>query len=348
MKTKKFVTILLVLGSFMAVAVTSSANVISFSDNVNFDHDKVVGYYVYDCPSSLDYTFLSDTVSLSQFDPGLGILKSVELIVESAIDVETYYWYAYPSHTTSQWWYSDVIGSVEGLEATFSQAHNHHTTGTGYYNHVFSIDGTASESVSSGLAGFIGTGLVDVAITGDDKLCAWWNPYAHYDTDTYGTVTATLNYTYALPVEIDIKPGSCPNPFNAKSKGRVPVAIVGTDVFDPTSIDVSTITLEGVSPIDAEMIDSTQPGDYDPTDCYDCFNEEDWLNCDTDGDDIDDSYCGDGIYDLVLYFDTQELADAIGEADRNTCVLLTLTGGTPEGTLIEGSDSMVIKTKIKD
>ena len=197
MKTKKLLTILLVLGSFLAVAVQGSATIISFSDDVSFDHDQVVTTSVYNCPSSLDYTFLSDTVSLSQFDPGLGTLNSVELTMESSIDVETSYWYAYDDHTTSQHWYSDVVGSVNGIEATFSQDHNHHTTGQGYYNYSFSIDGTASDSALTGLTGFIGTDLVDVGITGDDMLCAWWNYYRHYDTDTYGTVTATLTYDYA-------------------------------------------------------------------------------------------------------------------------------------------------------
>ncbi len=344
MKTKKHITILLVLGSFMAIAGTSSANVVSFSDNVNFDHDQVVSVIFYGCHSILDYTFLSDTVSLSQFDPGLGILKSVELIVESAIDVDTYYYYFYDYHTTSQHWYSDVVGNVNGLEATFSQDHNHHTTGMGYYNHIFSIDGTASDSTSSDLAAFIGTGTVDVDITGDDRLCCWWNPYLHFDTDTYGTVTATLTYTYAM--RVDIKPGSCPNPFNPKSKGRVPIAIVGTGDVDLTTIDLATfeLTPEGgdpVSPVDAEMIDSTQPGDYNPEDCYDCFNADDYLT-DTDGDGIPDTYLGDGIDDLVLYFDTQELAAALSGAEKGACIELTLTGETLSGEPIEGSDSVLM------
>ena len=47
-------------------------------------------------------------------------------------------------------------------------------------------------------------------------------------------------------VDIDIKPGSCPNPFNGKSKGSVPVAIVGTGEFDVTDIDITSIELAGV------------------------------------------------------------------------------------------------------
>lgn len=344
MKTKKFFTILLVLVSFMAVAGTSSANVVSFSDNVNFDHDHVVSQFVYnDCPVSLDYIFLSDTVSLPQFDPGLGILKSVELIVESTIDVETYFYYYYDTHYTTQWWYSNVIASVNGLEATFYQAHEKITIGEGYYNYAFTMNGTASDSESTDLAAFIGIGTVDVDITGDDKLCCWWNPYEHIDTDTYGTVMATLIYTYAM--RVDIKPGSCPNPFNPKSKGRVPVAIVGIEDFDLATVDLETVQLEGVSPVNAEMIDSTQPGDYDPSDCDDCFNADDYLT-DTNSDGIPDTYLGDGILDLVLYFDTQELAAAIGSASKGDCIELTLTGETLSGDPIVGSDSVLILKNI--
>ena len=316
----------------MAVAGTSSANVISFSDNVSFDHDHVVTTYVYNCPGSLDYTFLSDTVSLSQFDTGLGILNSVELVVESTIDVETHYWYAYDYAYATMWWYSDVIGSADGLEATFSQGHEHHTIGDGYHDYAFKIDGTASDSASSGLAGFIGTGLVDVAITGDDKLCAWWNGYTHYDTDTYGIVTATLTYNYT-PVEIDIKPGSCPNPFNPKSKGSVPVAIVGTGELDVTTIDPDSLMLNGVPIVEDNILyaDVTQPNDGsgDAEECEVCFEAP-------------EEYSGDGYMDLVVKFDTQALAVALSGAEKDACIELTLTGETMDGIPFAGSDSMLI------
>jgi hypothetical protein len=292
----------------MAVAGTSSANVISFSGNVSFDHDQVVSVNVSDCPASLTYTFLSDTVSLSQFDPGLGILNSVELIVESTIDVETYYSYAYNSATTSQHWYSDVIGSVNGLEATFSQDHNHHTTGQGNYNHAFTIDGTASDSASSGLAGFIGTGLVDVAITGDDKLCAWWNPYDHIDTDTYGIVTATLTYNYDLLVMIDIKPGSYPNSINPNARGVIPVAILTTEDFDASTVDPQTVALEG-----AGARAKGKSGRYGSME------------------DVD----GDGDLDLVVQI--ENVIEWDPEATE-----ATLTGETYDGTTIQGTDTVNI------
>ena len=158
-------------------------------------------------------------------------------------------------------------------------------------------------------------------------------------------------------VDIDIKPGSCPNPFNGKSKGSVPVAIVGTGEFDVTDIDITSIKLAGVEALKAGVIDdSTQPiGDVvvDPDPCYNCFDAEENFNCDLDPDiDGDDAYCGDEEDDLIVKFDTQALADAIAEltggVDRDECVELTLTGATNDGFPIEGYDSVLIRTKIRN
>jgi hypothetical protein len=148
-------------------------------------------------------------------------------------------------------------------------------------------------------------------------------------------------------ISIDIKPGSCPNPFNGKSAGSVPVAIVGTAGFDVAEVDISSLTLNGVPivPDNVLFADVTQPGDYSG-DCYDCFNEDDYLT-DIDGDGIGDIYLGDGFPDLVVKFDTQALAAAIGPADRDQCIELTLTGLLIDGTAFDCSDSMVMKTKIK-
>ena len=44
-----------------------------------------------------------------------------------------------------------------------------------------------------------------------------------------------------LPVEIDIKPGSDPNPINPFSRGIIPVAILGSDTFDVADVDVTTL-----------------------------------------------------------------------------------------------------------
>ena len=69
----------------------------------------------------------------------------------------------------------------------------------------------------------------------------------------YGTVTfykgeqggnETVIGTQKISVTeglLDIKPGSYPNSINTKSKGVIPVALLGTDSFDVTTVDVTTL-----------------------------------------------------------------------------------------------------------
>jgi hypothetical protein len=161
-----------------------------------------------------------------------------------------------------------------------------------------------------------------------------------------------------IDADIDIKPGSCPNPFNGKSHGSVPVAIVGSADFDVTTIDPASLELAGVPALAHwEVEDVTQPVGGENSDCHTCFDADDPanFNCDlwdatvdpavpgTDG--VMDSYCGDGYPDLVVKFDTRDLAEAIGETERDDCVELELTGTTNDGTSLEGSDSVLIRTK---
>jgi hypothetical protein len=50
-----------------------------------------------------------------------------------------------------------------------------------------------------------------------------------------------------IEVGIDIKPGSYPNCLNINGHGVVPVAILGSNDFDVTQIDVSTLTFAGLA-----------------------------------------------------------------------------------------------------
>ena len=56
-------------------------------------------------------------------------------------------------------------------------------------------------------------------------------------------VVATIPPVFApgFNVEIDVKPGSDPNSVNTNSKGVLPVAILGSEIFDVTQIDQSSI-----------------------------------------------------------------------------------------------------------
>lgn len=167
--------------------------------------------------------------------------------------------------------------------------------------------------------------------------------------DIHSGIEMKLNGEHLQNAEafIDIKPGSCPNPFNPKSKGSVPVAFVSTESFDATSVDPTTVILFGPNgeayPLEeTEDVDSTEP--YDNGGCDDCFDAEANFNCVVNE---EDAYCGDGYTDRVVKFLTQDLVAAIGPQEAGACVKLTVTGQTYDGVPISGSDFMVIKKEIK-
>lgn len=126
-----------------------------------------------------------------------------------------------------------------------------------------------------------------------------------------------------IRVPFDIKPGSCPNPLNVKSKGVLPVAILGSDTLDVRDIDVASLNILGVNPIRSSYEDVATP--TDSTDCA----------CTTEG--------PDGYEDLTLKFDRQELLAAIGDVDDGEYITLTITGVTMYDEIsIEGSDCILI------
>jgi hypothetical protein len=86
-------------------------------------------------------------------------------------------------------------------------------------------------------------------------------------------------------VRLDIRPGACPNPLNARSQGVFPATILGTDDFDVHDIDVSSIALEGVAPIDTKVKDklSRCSGDGDLDDTSDDFSDQGGRNVNADG-----------------------------------------------------------------
>ena len=136
-----------------------------------------------------------------------------------------------------------------------------------------------------------------------------------------------------IPVNIDIKPGSCPNPINTKAKGVLPVAVLGTEDFDAMTIDPATIQLtikcmEGVAPLRWNYEDVATP--FEPVEDGPCCHDLD----------------GDGIMDLTLKFKTQEVVEKLGlEKHAGEIIQLTITGNLMEefgGTPIRGEDCVWI------
>jgi len=134
-----------------------------------------------------------------------------------------------------------------------------------------------------------------------------------------------------ITVYVDIKPGSCPNPLNVKSKGVLPVAILGSEDLDVTDIDPASIRLGGVvAPLRSSIEDVSHP--WNVEDCED--------------------YGVDGYDDLTLKFDNQQIVAALVAAfdediEDGDVFELNLTGTLADDTQIEGADTVLILKKGK-
>lgn len=134
-----------------------------------------------------------------------------------------------------------------------------------------------------------------------------------------------------IPVAVDIKPGSCPNPLNTgPAKGVVSVAINGDNTTLVTDIDPATVRLAGVAPLRSAYEDVSAPW-------LPYVGKANQADCHTAG--------ADGLLDLVFKFDKTALAEALGGGalvDGET-VVVPLTGALRDGTPITGEDVMWIR-----
>ena len=152
------------------------------------------------------------------------------------------------------------------------------------------------------------------------------HPGAYDDND--GSYFVDLDVT--VFANVDIKPTSCPNPFNVKSKGVLPVAILGSAELDVLTIDPLTITLAGVAPLRSAYEDVATPLPADAEQC----------DCTTEG--------PDGYLDLTLKFDRQAIVTAaLTTVDDGDTVILMLEGLADGNIPVIGSDCVWILKKGK-
>ena len=167
---------------------------------------------------------------------------------------------------------------------------------------------------------------------------SWPNdPWERVGEPILSTAWALLALQKAVPREpaneiavfVDIKPSSCPNSLNPKSKGVLPVAVLGAGDFDVTMVDPATIqlSLEGFENVSVEPLrwsyeDVATPFDGELCDCHE--------------------FEGDGYLDLTLKFDTSELVQTLNlNKVAGETISLLLTGKLKEeygGSPIEGQD----------
>jgi hypothetical protein len=177
------------------------------------------------------------------------------------------------------------------------------------------------------------------------------NPDGFWPWDCWGdqilsTAWALLTLERAVPefvieVPVDIKPQSCPNPFNVGKKGVMPVAVLGTEDLDVTQIDPASVLLvlpdtaePVVAPLRWALEDVATP--YEPY----VGKELDAYACTKAG--------PDGYVDLTLKFSAPEVAAILGDVEDGDVLILQLTGNLKEefgGTPILGEDVIRILSK---
>ena len=192
----------------------------------------------------------------------------------------------------------------------------------------------------------------DVSVYYDDELVIEDKPYFQYlpvrnilwgdDTNSAHGVSEWQYVAHnarnlgckeePVDVSVDIKPGSCPNPLNTRSRGVISVAVAGTGDYNVAEIDPKSVTLAGVSPLRHSYEDVTAP--HEGSGCGE--------------------YAPDGNEDLVLKFKRRALVNAIKEfsegLQNNEEYILGLEGKlySQYGDIsISGEDVILLKHKLK-
>jgi hypothetical protein len=174
------------------------------------------------------------------------------------------------------------------------------TSGTAY----MSINGLAQGFETDGNWNTMELTPAGMTFTGDmQNMQVFYGLYGYGATHSVKFTGITVNGCLAIvQVDIDIKPGGYPNSINLRSKGMVSVAVLTSEDFDASTVDLNTVELAGAKPVR-------------------------WGLEDVDGD---------GDEDMLLQFSTQEL-----NLDENSTEA-TLTGKTTGGQPITGTDTVNI------
>ncbi len=121
---------------------------------------------------------------------------------------------------------------------------------------------------------------------------------------------------------------NCPSPLDLKSNGVLKVTVLGKKGFRIGRIDPMSARLEGVTPVSFAIEDVATP-----------INGRKYAKRHKHRSKVET----DGIDDLALEFDTQEVAQALGDLNGDGMAVLELTGKLKDGTPILGEDIVVIE-----
>ncbi|UCD30563.1 MAG: right-handed parallel beta-helix repeat-containing protein, partial [Planctomycetota bacterium] len=148
------------------------------------------------------------------------------------------------------------------------------------------------------------------------------------DDDEITTVDMGAYELQVISVDLDILPDDCPNQLtvNTKNKGRLPMAIIGTETFEVSQIDLESISINGtVFPVRVPKIEDVST----PVEGQKC-------ECHIAG--------ADGRDDVVIHFYRREIILALGldAMEPGTVVPITVYGLLQDGTLFRATDCITL------
>ncbi|MCH7813755.1 MAG: hypothetical protein IID40_07005, partial [Planctomycetes bacterium] len=137
----------------------------------------------------------------------------------------------------------------------------------------------------------------------------------------FGTTGVVERIVAMANPSLDVKPGSCPNPFNVRRRGVLPVALVGSATFDAAAVDVSSVRLARADGVGGQAVPSDGPPGPPAT-----FDD---VATPLDGDECNcHDLAGDGTVDLILRFTSRDVTSTL-ELDglpSGSMVPLVVTG----------------------
>jgi hypothetical protein len=166
-----------------------------------------------------------------------------EISIEGRLVGETLYFDEFPFMflENAQWYYNDFhIVSTNGVSAGPSENFLNHSQGHMEQSYVLNKPpGSYTYTFVFGLR------------NGWSTVGRWYDVAVEVEINTAAKETRRVAF--------DIKPDSCRNPFNIKSKGVFPAAILGSDDFDVRTVVPEDVRVAGVRPVQYTYEDIAQP-----------------------------------------------------------------------------------------